>query len=283
MSKGPQFIRFMQPILASLKENGGSATSSETADNVIERLAIPDHELEVTLKSGQTRVYNQIHWARMYLVKAGFIDSSSRGVWTLTEKALNQDLAAFNAHDTFKSVQAGIKSAGGKPPQEIEIRDETSIEKLLDNAETQLLPVLQTLSASGFERLCQRLLRENGFKQVNVTGRSGDGGIDGEGVLEINPLLSFKVMFQCKRYKGTVGSPMIRDFRGAMVGKADKGILITTGNFSIDAKREAVRDGANPIELVDGEKLVAMFEKLELGLKPRTVYEIDFEFFKEYQ
>ena len=95
--------------------------------------------------------------------------------------------------------------------------------------------------------------------------------------------MSFKVMFQCKRYKGTVGSPMIRDFRGAMVGKADKGILITTGNFSIDAKREAVRDGANPIELVDGEKLVAMFEKLELGLKPRTVYEIDLEFFKEYQ
>ncbi|MBK9466924.1 MAG: restriction endonuclease [Gammaproteobacteria bacterium] len=283
MSKGPQFIRFMHPILVSLKEKGGSATSSETADDVIERLAISDQELEVTLKSGQTRVYNQIHWARMYLVKAGFIDSSSRGVWTLTETALNQDLAAFNAYEAFKSVQANMKHGGNKMSREIAIKDEAAVEKLLDNAETQLLPVLQTLSAAGFERLCQRLLREHGFKQVKVTGRSGDGGIDGEGVLEINPLLSFKVMFQCKRYKGSVGSPMIRDFRGAMVGKADKGIRITTGNFSMDAKREAVRDGANPIELVDGEKLVAMFETLQLGLKPRTVYEIDFDFFRDYQ
>ena len=114
MSKGPQFIRFMHPILVSLKEKGGSATSSETADDVIERLAISDQELEVTLKSGQTRVYNQIHWARMYLVKAGFIDSSSRGVWTLTETALNQDLAAFNAYEAFKSVQANMKHGGNK-------------------------------------------------------------------------------------------------------------------------------------------------------------------------
>jgi restriction system protein len=116
-----------------------------------------------------------------------------------------------------------------------------------------------------------------------VTGRSGDGGIDGEGILEINPLLSFKVIFQCKRYKGSVGAGMIRDFRGAMIGRADKGIFLTTGSFTMDAKREAVRDGANPIELVDGEKLVTIFERLELGLKPRTVYDLDPEFFKEYK
>ncbi len=118
---------------------------------------------------------------------------------------------------------------------------------------------------------------------MNVTGRSGDGGIDGEGILEINPLLSFKVIFQCKRFQGSVGSGMIRDFRGAMIGRADNGIFLTTGNFTMDAKKEAVRDGTNPIELVDGEKLVRMFEKLELGLKPRTVYEVDPEFFKEYK
>ena len=153
----------------------------------------------------------------------------------------------------------------------------------LEAEETVLLPVIKSLSPEGFERLCQRLLREHGFQNVRVTGRSGDGGIDGEGILEINPLLSFKVLFQCKRYQGSVGSGMIRDFRGALVGKADKGIMLTTGSFTMDAKREAVRDGANPIELVDGEKLVRMFEKLELGVKPRIVYEIDIDFFNDYR
>jgi restriction system protein len=74
----------------------------------------------------------------------------------------------------------------------------------------------------------------------------------------------------------------VRDFRGAMAGRADKGIIITTGRFTQDAKNEAVRDGVPPIELVDGEKLVGMFEKLELGLSPRTVYDINLEFFKEF-
>jgi restriction system protein len=145
------------------------------------------------------------------------------------------------------------------------------------------LPVLMTLSPEGFERLCQRLLREHGFQNVLVTGRSGDGGIDGEGILEINPLMSFKVMFQCKRYKSSVGPGMIRDFRGALIGRADKGIFLTTGTFTMEAKKESVRDGANPIELVDGEKLVRMFERLELGVVPRTIYEIDHAFFKEYR
>jgi len=139
------------------------------------------------------------------------------------------------------------------------------------------------LTPAGFEKLCQRLLRESGFSQVKVTGKSGDGGIDGYGVLELNPLMSFKVLFQSKRYKDVVSTDKIRDFRGAMAGRADKGIIITTGRFTQDAKNEAVRDGVPPIELVDGDKLVTMFEKLEFGLIPRTVYDIDLDFFKEFQ
>ncbi len=138
------------------------------------------------------------------------------------------------------------------------------------------------LPPSGFERLCQRLLRESGFQQVIVTGRSGDGGIDGNGLLQINPFVSFQVLFQCKRYAGSVSASQIRDFRGAMMGRADKGIILTTGTFTKDAKNEAIRDGAPPIELVDGEKLLAMFEQLELGLKPVTTYEIDDDFFGEF-
>lgn len=142
---------------------------------------------------------------------------------------------------------------------------------------------MKSLSPEGFERLCQRLLRASGFKKVEVKGRAGDGGIDGEGILEINPLVSLKVIFQAKRYKEAVSPSLIRDFRGAMQGRAEKGIFITTGRFTQEAKKEAIREGAPPIELVDGEKLVRLFEQRQLGLKPKTVYEIDLSFFDEYR
>jgi restriction system protein len=283
MAKGPQFTRYMLPLMHALRDMGGSASSSEATDAVIERENVPESELEKTNKNGQSKVRNQIAWARMYLVYAGYIDSSARAVWSLTERCLNEDLSKLNALEVFKSIRVKPKassqtSASGKPQNDID-----AAEKLLESEESQLLPLLKSLSAEGFERLCQRLLREHGFQNVKVTGRSGDGGIDGEGILEINPLLSFKVIFQCKRYQGSVGAGMIRDFRGAMIGRADKGIFLTTGTFTMDSKREAVRDGANPIELVDGEKLVRMFERLELGVKPKVIYEVDLEFFKEYK
>ncbi|MDP2401913.1 MAG: restriction endonuclease, partial [Actinomycetota bacterium] len=134
----------------------------------------------------------------------------------------------------------------------------------------------------GFEAFSQRLLRESGFQDVKVTGRSGDGGIDGIGILEVNPLVSFKVLFQCKRYAGTVTPSQVRDFRGAMMGRADKGIILTTGSFTSEARKEGVRDGVPPIELVDGEKLVNMLEELELGLVPVRAYRIDDSFFDDF-
>ena len=118
--------------------------------------------------------------------------------------------------------------------------------------------------------------------EVTVTGRSGDGGIDGLGILQVNRLVSFKVVFQCKRYNGSVGSPQIRDFRGAMMGRADKGIILTTGTFTTDARTEALRDGVHPIELVDGEKLVQMMEELELGLTPVQSFTVNRAFFDEF-
>jgi restriction system protein len=283
MAKGPQFTKYMLPLLRALRSMGGSASSSEATDSVIESERIPESELEKTLKNGQSRVRNQIAWARMYLVYSGHIDSSARGIWTLTEKGLTEDLSRIQPVDLFKSAHAGLKTNksdnGGEPRSNQSGVDDNAS----PDGEPQLLPVLKSLSPAGFERLCQRLLREHGFQNVNVTGRSGDGGIDGEGILEINPLLSFKVIFQCKRYQGSVGAGMIRDFRGAMIGRADKGIVITTGTFTMDAKKEAIRDGADPIELIDGEKLVQMFERLELGVRPRTVFEVDLEFFRDYK
>ena len=126
-------------------------------------------------------------------------------------------------------------------------------------------------------------MRESGFESVTVTGKSGDGGLDGIGILQVNAFVSFKVLFQCKRYSGSVNPSQVRDFRGAMMGRADKGIILTTGTFTSEAKKEAVRDGVPPIELVDGGKLLDMFETLELGLKPKKAYDIDEKFFDDFQ
>jgi restriction system protein len=285
--KGPQFIRFFSAIIEVLKELGGSGTPAEVSDLVIERMGIPEGEQEETLlKSGVPRVRNQIRWARLYLVRAGFLGASQRGVWKLTEKGLKANLSQTDVYDTFKAVQKFFSEDKKKKAQE-------SSEEASDPGDNQepegldhrasLLALLKSLSPEGFERICQRVLRESGFQQVNVTGRSGDGGIDGNGVLEVNPFVSFNVLFQCKRYQGSVTPSQVRDFRGAMLGRADKGLILTTGSFTLEAKKEARRDGAPPIELVDGDKLAEMFERLNLGLKPRQTYEIDEEFFAEFK
>ena len=283
-AKGAEFIRFFKPILQILRQSGGSGTTSEVIDRAIERLQIPESEQEVTLKNGQSRIRNQVQWGRLYLVRSGYLDSSRRGIWSLTEKGAQTDLTTFDAYEVFQLVQKGLRSEKKKEKELeepfIDERDESSAETA--DYKSELLVLIKSLPPNGFERLCQRLLRESGFQEVVVTGRSGDGGIDGIGVLQVNPFVTFNVLFQCKRYDGSVTPSQIRDFRGAMMGRADKGIVITTGTFTLDAKKEARRDGVPAIELVAGEDLVKLFEDLELGLLPRKTFEIDRKFFDEF-
>ena len=241
------------------------------------------------LKTGQSRFGNQVDWARFYLAKAGYLDSSKRGVWTLTPRGAAVRLRADEAINLFKNVHRGfvadsaVAGIGVQSKDEREDVDEDEVTPVEERHRSELLEILTNkLSPGGFERLCQRLLREEGFEQVEITGRAGDGGIDGYGVLKMNSLVSFKVIFQCKRYRGTVTPTQVRDFRGAMVGRADKDIIMTTGGFTAAARAEAVRDGVGEINLIDGEALIERFEELQLGLVPKTVYEIDSSFFEEY-
>ena len=194
---------------------------------------------------------------------------------------MSVDLSTLNALDIFKSVQANRPKKAKKSEVQQLDEDVPDEEKLKDHR-AALLEVLQSLPPSGFERLTQRLLRESGFQQVTVTGKSGDGGIDGIGTLKVNPFVSFNVLFQCTRYQGAVTPSQVRDFRGAMQGRADKGLIFTTGTFTLDAKKEARRDGVPPIEFVDGDILVEMLEQHELGLVPKRSYEIDEMLFQEY-
>jgi len=134
--------------------------------------------------------------------------------------------------------------------------------------------ITKEVTAYAFERLTQRLLRESGFVQVEVTGRTGDGGIDGKGIAKIHGFMSFHVIFQCKKYQGSVSAGDIRDFRGAMVGRADKGLFITTGTFTPAAVKEATRDGAPPIDLVDGEQLAEKLKEFQLGIKTEMIEKV---------
>lgn len=280
---GPRFVQLFEPILVALRELGGSAQPTEVRDQVAENLGLSDEDRAEALPSGGSRFDNMVNWARFYLARSGFLDSSRRGVWTLTEQGRSAHFASHDAaYATYLQVDGQFREAN-TTTQEPSAADETAPPEQVIGHRAELLSVLQSLTPAGFERFCQRLLRECGFQEVDVTGRSGDGGIDGNGVMEVNPLVSFKVLFQCKRYQGSVGCPQVRDFRGAMMGRADKGIILTTGHFTAEAKKEAVRDGVPPIELVDGEKLLDMLENLELGLEPVRAFRVDLDFFEEYR
>ncbi|HET6842561.1 MAG TPA: restriction endonuclease [Candidatus Angelobacter sp.] len=279
--KGPQFVRYFGPLLDALRLLGGSGTPNEVVERIALEKNISDEEQNELLPSGEPRFRNKIAWARFYLVREGLLDSSKRGVWSLTERGRSTTLSQDQSLEIFRKWSRTFQQEGRAKAGAVETIPEQPSEA--GDYRSRALGMLRGLSASGFERLSQRLLRESGFTQVEVTGRSGDEGIDGHGTLQINALVSFKVLFQCKRYKSSVSPSQVRDFRGAMAGRADKGIIITTGTFTAEARREGSRDGVPAIELIDGDALVDMLERLELGLKPVKTYEIDESFFSEFK
>jgi len=278
MEKVPPFQKYFNPILTALKTLGGSATISELYEAVVAMMDLTEEQLNITHdpdRGSQTEVGYRMAWARTYLKKARLITNSSRGVWALTDAGKVSKRVAEMA--LMKQVREA-DSPSGKPTPfvvgEDDDHNEADVANIIEDWKEELLDVLQKIEPVQFERLCQRILRESGFIEVHVVGRTNDGGIDGTGILRIHNLVSFHVLFQCKRWKGSVGSREIRDFRGAMVGRTDKGLFITTGTFSREAVKEATRDGAPPIDLVDGEQLLDMLKGLELGVKTEMIEKV---------
>jgi restriction system protein len=197
-------------------------------------------------RGNRTELEYRLAWARMYLKKYGMVENTTRGVWVTTLKGLEQGTVDPQDVVRFVREQSDRERRGrAKPAETVDPRaGAEGMEDEMASWRETLMNTLLEMSPDAFERLCQRLLRESGFIQVEITGRSGDGGIDGHGVVRLAGLLSFPVIFQCKRYRNTISSGVVRDFRGAMVGRADKGLIITTGSFTRDASAEATRDGA---------------------------------------
>lgn len=275
-SSVPTFDSMLLPTIQALQSLGGSGTTEEIYEKVVQLLNVPDKVLEILHGStSQSEVEYRLAWSRTYLKKYGLLQNSARGVWSLVSTSINLD------HLDPKEIVKVVRDTDKNKAASSDASDE-AIETLEELAwHQQLHKTLLSLDPSAFERLAQRLLRESGFIQVQVTGKAGDGGIDGVGIARINGFLSFHVLFQCKRYQGSVTAGQIRDFRGAMQGRTDKGLFITTGTFTRDAIKEATRDGAPPIDLIDGEQLVQRLKELGLGVKITMIesVEIDTDWF----
>ena len=282
----PSHLELMYPTLLAVRDLGGAATRSEVVEKVPESAGISDEQLAVVFPEdskhqGKSKVLYKIGWACTYLKKIGALDNSQRGVWSITQTGLG-----FLQMDNPEAALRRARKAGSRETrkipaeQQVEIveGDEELTESDNDGGEDwkdTLFGVLKSMEPSAFERLSMRLVKEAGFRNVEVLGKSGDGGIDGVGVYKVS-LVSFPTYFQCKRYAGSVPPSAVRDFRGAMSGRGEKGILITTGTFTRDAKAEAVRDGAPPVDLIDGDELCDLLLEYGIGIRvqERTVKDI---------
>jgi restriction system protein len=268
------FDQLINPCLKALHNLGGSGTNDEIEAEVAKLLKLNDKQVNEIHRGNVTKLDYRLRWARNYLKRAGLLENSARGVWSLTKKG--KSLKKVDVTELVRRVarkRKQFKEAAGE--------DEGEVDEL--NWQEDLLDVIKAMPAAAFERLSQRLLRELGFKNVEITGKAGDGGIDGKGILNIGSIITFRVVFQCKRYRHTVAAGVIRDFRGAVQGRADKGLLITTGTFTRDARTEAQRDGALALDLLDGNELAAKLKELRLGVGVEMVerVKIDSEWFKK--
>ncbi len=268
----PKYDDLFSPTLKVLRTLGGSGAIDEINDAMAATIGVTKAQADVTYpKSGAPVLPDRMSWARSFLKLPGLVANPTRGVWVLTEAG---QAATDKPNAELKQIVSVAYKASLAAKKAAEEAEEGGTEPgaTTDGVvgwSDQLLGRVQAIEPAAFERLCQRLLRESGFTRVEVTGKSGDGGIDGAGVLRMN-LISFQVLFQCKRWKGSVGSEVVRNFRGAMQGRADKGLIITTGTFTADARKEATRDGAPAIDLIDGEALCLLLKDLKLGVRIET-------------
>ena len=157
-----------------------------------------------------------------------------------------------------RSIQPSIekKSTGNKSI------DESITKPKSKDDSVRIFNELENISTDESAIICERILLKLGFQKVNITAISKGTYIEGDCIFEKNPFLWLNVMFRLDRNENSIDSKTVRCFRTAMRDRADKGILMTTNTFTMDAKWEAAREGVLPILLIDRYKLIKMINKL---------------------
>jgi restriction system protein len=198
----PKFDALFNPMLQAIKKLGGSASIAELDEEITNSLHLTDEDIAEPHGERGTELQYRLAWARSYLKAFGLLDNTGRGVWVLTEKG--QHLGAVDPRQVTRFVRGSTRGKGTKWPaagRSVSVPDVAEAEVaeavLEQTWREKLLATLYALPPDAFERLTQRLLRESGFVQVKVTGRSGDGGIDGLGIVQLGGLLGFPILFQC--------------------------------------------------------------------------------------
>ncbi|MDD5885453.1 MAG: restriction endonuclease [Erysipelotrichaceae bacterium] len=288
--KSPISRQLIIPVYKAVLALGGSATNDEICEKVIEMMNLTSEQIdEPHLRSiTQTELQYQLAWTRTYMKNYGILERSGRGVWAVTADYLEEKTIDPSRVCLLGAKKKNVAKTNDNPPKPTPIDDEeekaVNEEVIEEEAwKERLSQLLMEINPYAFERLAQRLLRECGFEQVTVTKKSGDGGIDGTGRLKINGIFSFNVAFQCKRYSGTVGAPEIRDFRGSLSTNIEKGIFITTGRFTQQAKEEASAPGKRQIDLMDGEDFMEKLAQYGIGVKEVKIYQVDEAFFEKFE
>lgn len=297
----PKFDEIMLPLLKMLGDDKEHQIR-ECIDRLSQKFQLTDEEKRELLPSGKQPIFNnRVGWARTYLLKAGLIESPSRGYIKITErgkKVLEENLDKLDERylmrfDEFKEFInktegeqiAKTKCEEAGTPEEI---IENQFEILKANLKEQLMEKIMQSSPQFFERLVIDLIVKMGyggsFEEVTKhLGRSGDEGIDG--VIKQDPLGLDNVYIQAKRWSsGSIGRPLIQSFVGALHGKgARKGIFITTSKFSNDAIDYSNSLKDMTVVLIDGDKLLDYMIQYNIGVQVNKTIEfkkIDFDYFE---
>lgn len=267
----------------------------------------PD-EVVQRLPSGRfTVIDSRVGWARTYLNKAGLIENVSRGVWRISEAGRQmlsehpvritledlRTIPAFNLwikESTVRNDELGSEVAIPlqKSPEtmfEMMVRSERELRSLV---EEELRERLAEIKPSHFEWLVEQLVVKLGYGSsadaVMAALRSGSGDTGIDGVIQEDRLGLGQIYLQAKRWKGNVGRPEIHSFVGAMHGRAQKGVFITTSDYTREAREYADSLRDIRIRLIDGGELAALMVDTGIGVNEERVYRtyrIDNDFFED--
>ncbi|TGM33905.1 hypothetical protein EHQ71_00005 [Leptospira levettii] len=186
MSFNYSFNKLFSPTLLALKELGGSGRNEEIEEKVIKILKLKDEEVNDIHRGNVTKLNYRLRWARNYLKNAGYLENSSRGVWALIGPALHDiNISEDSIIKAAKLATASIQNDNQSQINETVEPIPTTQEEIQESWREILLTTIKGIEPDQFERLTQRLLRELGLSDVEVTGRSGDRGIDGKGLLKL--------------------------------------------------------------------------------------------------
>lgn len=283
----PAFDKLINPTITALQNLGGSGKIDEIYNEVLKCLKEQNNlsdeiiDFQHSEKTCQSELQYRLAWARTYLKKYGIITNTTRGVWIILPQ--HKDTTSVEVDDCITKVRSMFNNKADTAMHNDDDWEDksTDLPEEIKPWRNKLYGILSNMDPFAFERLTQRLLRECGFSQVEVTKKTGDGGIDGFGKIMISGLFSFKVAFQCKRWQGSVPANEIRDFRGSLTTDIEKALFITTGSFSKPAKEEAATQGKFQIDLIDGEEFMNRLVELQIGVKPITDYDVDELFFSQ--